>query len=121
MIVRPLDRNLDRAQPELISQKQQLWIEAPALNVLTAENGVRRITRERLEAALRVAILQSEDDAQCQVKQASIELPKPGLALGLQLSLQPARADRDVRSLRDCLEELASFTNGRGKIGVGEQ
>ena len=58
--MRPFDRDLDRAQLEFVGQEQKLGIETPALDPLPGENGLCRRPGERLEAALRVAILQSK-------------------------------------------------------------
>ena len=98
----PFHRDLDGAQLELVGQKQQLRIEAPALDVLPRKNRVCRRPGKCLEAALRVAIAQSQDDPQTEVEQPSVQLAIPGLAFGLQFCLQPARADGDVGALLRC-------------------
>src|SRR5215469_8632349 len=83
MIVRPLDRNLNRAQLEFVGEEEQFRIETPALNVLPGKNRLRGAAGERLEAALRVAIFQAQHNAESQVKQASVQLSVPWLTFGL--------------------------------------
>src|SRR5271166_989396 len=63
VVMCPLHRDLDSAQVELVGQKKQLWIKAPALDMLARENGLYRPPTERLEAALRVAVLESQYDS----------------------------------------------------------
>ncbi len=55
------------------------------------------------------------------IEEPSVQLAIPGLALGLQLGLQPARSDSDVGSLLRAREQLVSLVNWRRQIGVGKQ
>src|SRR5215471_21461552 len=84
MVVRPLDGYLNCAQLELIGQEQQLRIETPALDVLTGKHDLGSVSCEGLEAALRVAILQPQNDTEGEVEQASVELAVPRLSFCLQ-------------------------------------
>ncbi len=119
--MRPLHRNLDRLQLELVGQEQDLGIESPALNMLSRKDDVGRLAGKRLEAALRVAIAESEHDSQAQVEESAIELAQEWLPLGLQFALQPTRSDGDIGAVANGGEQLVGLIDRRGQIGVGEQ
>src|ERR1019366_380202 len=98
VIVGPLHRDLDDVQLELVGQKQQLRVESPALDALPREDSLGRRAGKRLEAALGVTILQSQNHPQREIEKPSVQLAIPWLALSLQRSLEPARADGDLRA-----------------------
>src|ERR1019366_582700 len=114
MIVRPFHRYLDRFQLVLPSQIQQLRIEAPPFDSLPGKDYLDCLPGKRLEAALCVAVIEPENDAQSQVKKPSIELAIERLTLGLHLAFEPARPDGDVCSIGQRREQLIGLGDGRG-------
>src|SRR5271169_1321442 len=96
LAVRPHHGNFFYAETQAPRQKQNLRIEAPALNSLKWKDALRRLPAKGLEAALRIDKVQAEKDSQNQIVDSSKQLPIERLPRGLQIGTQPARADRNV-------------------------
>ena len=67
----PLHGHFFDFHPEFASQEEKFGIESPALDALQREDGVGGTAGEGFEPALRVAVGQTEEDAQGQVEDAS--------------------------------------------------
>ncbi len=86
----PNHRDFLNFKTELTRQKENLRIEAPALDLLRREDCECSPLPKRLEAALRIFELQAQSDAQQQIENSAKKLAMQRLALGLQFGLQPA-------------------------------
>ena len=64
--------------------------------------------------------MQAQNEAHQKIENAAEDLPVQGLALGLSFSAQPARADRDIGALLECLEKFRRFLDGRRQVGIAE-
>ena len=120
LVVGPTDGDFVDAVAALAGDEENFGIEAPALDGLQLEDGLRGGAGEGLEAALRVSVGQAHDGAGDAVEAAAEKLPVKRLADGLAGALEPAGADGDVCAGGDGGEEAFGFFNGRGEIGVGE-
>ena len=105
----PLNWYLSRFQPESVRQEEQLRVETPSFNLLAGKDRFDRAAVERLEAALGVFVFQPQYEAQSEIKKSAEQLPKQGLALGLKFALHPPRANSNIRTLSDCVEQLVGF------------
>ena len=104
----------------LEGDEEDLRVEAPALDGLELEDGLRGGAGEGLEAALRIGKVQPHDDAGDGVEAAAEELAVERLAMGLAAAFKPARADGDVRARGDGGKEPLGLLDGRRQVGVGE-
>ena len=120
LVVSPAYGDFDDAVTALASDEENLWVEAPALDGLELEDGLRGGAGEGFEAALRVGIGQTHDGAGDGIEAAAEELAVERLANGLARALEPAGADGDVSSGGDGGDETVRFLNGRGEVGVSE-
>jgi hypothetical protein len=121
LTVRPNHRDLDRLQTHPAGQEKNLWIKPPALDPLQGKNSLRRLTSKGFEAALRIPEMQTQNEPQQHVKNASERLPVEGLALGLEFGAQPAGSYGDVGPLMDSIEQFLRFGDRRGEVGVCKQ
>ena len=60
LYVMPLDRYLDDLVAKSAREVEQFRVERPAIELLAAEDGLRRLLAERLEAALRIRNIREE-------------------------------------------------------------
>src|SRR5580692_6896090 len=120
LVVGPTHGDFVDAVAALAGDEENFRIEAPALDGLQLEDSLRGGAGEGFEAALRVGVGQTHDEAGDAVEAAAEELAVEGLADGLAGALEPAGADGDVCAGGDGGEEAVGFLNGRGEIGVGE-
>ncbi len=116
----PTDGDFVDAVAALAGDEENFRIEAPALDGLQLEDGLRGGAGEGLEAALRVSVGKAHDGAGDAVETAAEKLPIERLANGLAGALEPAGTDGDVGAGGDGGEETVGLLNGRGEIGVGE-
>jgi len=120
LVVSPTDGDFVDAVTALASDEENLGIEAPALDGLELEDGLRGGAGEGFEAALRVSVRQAHDGAGDGVETSAEELTVERLANGLARALEPAGTDGDVGSRGDGGDEAVGFLDGRGEIGVSE-
>ncbi len=120
LVVAPGDRNLADNVLQLAGDEEYLGIEAPALDGLEAEDDLRGLAFEGLEAALRVFVGQAHDGAGDPVEATAEELAVEGLVDGLPGAVHPARTDGNVGAVGDGVEEALGFFHWGGEIGVGE-
>ena len=86
----PCHRDFHCFELELFRQIQQFRIEAPPFNVLQWENRLGGRAGKGFKTALRILETQAQYHSQQQVENPSEELSVKRLALGLQITLQPA-------------------------------
>ena len=86
----PNHRHFLNFKTDLTREKENLRIEAPALDLLQREDCECSPLPKRLEAALRIFEVQAQSDAQQQIENSPKKLAMQRLALGLQFGLQPA-------------------------------
>ena len=97
-----------------------LRIEAPALDGLKLEHGVRGAARKGFESALGVGKRQVHDHAADQIEAAAKKLTVQGLAVSLAAAFEPAGANGDVGAAGNGGKQALGFFNGGGEIGVRE-
>ena len=120
LVVGPAYGDFDDAIAALEGDEENLGIEAPALDGLELEDGLRGGAGEGFKAALRVGVRQAHDGAGDGVETSAEELAVERLANGLARALKPAGADGDVGAGGDGGKEAVGFFDGRGEIGVSE-
>ena len=111
----PLDGNFLDRESKLSRQEKNFRIETPTLDSLQGKDRQHSAPAEGLETALCIFELQSQSNAQKQVEDAPKNLAVQRLALRLQLGFQPARADRNIRSMRNRLQKLGISSMGEDK------
>ena len=104
----------------LEGDEQNLRVEAPALDGLELEDGLRGGAGKGLEAALGIGKAQPHDHAGDGVEAAAEKLPVKRLAMGLAAFFQPSGADGDIRAGGDGGKEPLRLLDGRRQVGVGE-
>src|SRR5579875_245430 len=119
-IVRPADRNLSDPQPALERDKQNLRVESPSFDGLERKYRLRSRARKRFEPALGIGKRQPHHRPRHQVKAPPEELPVKRLADCLPRAFQPTRADRNIGSFGNRVEQPLRLFDRRGKIGIGE-
>lgn len=119
-VVCPADRHFLNPEAALECDEEDLRIEAPALNGLKLEDGLRGRPSKSLEAALRIGKGEPHNHAAYGVKAAAEELPVEGLAVGLAAGGEPARADCNVGTGCNSRKKALCFVDGGGQVGVGE-
>lgn len=119
--MRPRYRNFRHNQVVLASKVQEFRIEAPPLDLLVWEDLVGSLPGKSFESALGVFIVQAKNQTESQVEDAAEYLAIKRLAPNLQLGTNPARADRDISSSRDCGKEFVGLRNWRGEIRIAEE
>jgi hypothetical protein len=119
--VSPGDGDFLHFEFQLSREEENLGIETPAFDFLQWEDRLNCRLLECFESALCVFEMQSEGEAQDQVEDPAEELAMQRLALRLGLGAQPARADGDIGAFFQRFEELGSFFEGRGEVGVAKQ
>src|SRR5581483_7642324 len=104
--------NFDDGVAELAGDEEDFGVEAPALNGLEAEDDLRGLAFEGLEAALSVLVREAHELAGDPVEAAAEEAAVERLVHGLALFFEPAGADRDVGPGVECGEETLGFLDG---------
>src|ERR1700722_10202330 len=97
----PGHRDLANDIFQLARDKQNLRVEAPALNRLQPKDHLRDRPLEGLESALRVFERQSHYQTGDPVETPSEELPVERLMDRLPRPVHPARPDRYIRTVRN--------------------
>src|SRR5260370_498572 len=119
--MRPLDRDFCDFKSKPVGEEEKLGIEAPALDALPGKDGIGGAAGEGLESALRIFLLEIENNSERQVEDASEKLAMKRLLLNLQCSIHPAGANGHFRSVFQGGEEFPCLIDWRGKIGIAEQ
>jgi len=119
--MRPTDWYFSHAKSGIPRNVEQLRIESPSLDILQGKNCGGSLPGKRLEAALRVFEVKSQNAPQQQVEYSPEKLTSQWLTLGLEFGLQPARADRYIRPGYDSLKQPTCLANGRGQVGITEK
>src|SRR5260370_24787249 len=117
----PPPRDCGDFKSKPVGEEEKLGIEAPALDPLPGKDGIGGAAGEGLESALRIFLLEIENNSERQVEDASEKLAMKRLLLNLQCSIHPAGANGHFRSVFQGGEEFACLIDWRGKIGIAEQ
>src|SRR5665213_1092419 len=120
LVVSPAYRHFLDAVTALERDEENLGVEAPTLNRLQLEDGLRGGTGKCFEAALGIGKVQPHHEPSNGIETAPEELAIKGLAMGLPSSVEPARADGDIGPVGYGGEEAFSFFHRRREIGVGK-
>ena len=112
----PYDGNFSHFESQLAREEQDFGVESPALNFLQWKDREGCRSFEGFESTLRIFELEAQGEAQQQIEDSAKHLSVYWLALGLNLSPEPARADRDVGAVIQCVEKLG-MTLRLGKTG----
>src|SRR5260370_9819613 len=119
--MRPLDRDFCDFKSKPVGEEEKLGIEAPALDPLPGKDGIGGAAGEGLDSALRIFLLEIENNSERQVEDASEKLAMKRVLLNLQCSIHPAGANGHFRSVFQGGEEFPCLIDWRGKIGIAEQ
>src|SRR5260370_29993610 len=119
--MRPRHRDFCDFKSKRVGEEEKLGIEAPALDPLPGKDGIGGAAGEGLESALRIFLLEIENNSERQVEDASEKLAMKRLLLNLQCSIHPAGANGHFRSVFQGGEEFACLIDWRGKIGIHKQ
>ena len=120
LVVAPGDGDFFNVVAAAQGDEEDFGVEAPALDALQLEDGLRGGAAEGFEAALGVGEGEAHDHARDEVEAAAEELAVERLMDGLAADFEPARADGDVGAVADGVEEALGFGHGRGEVRVGE-
>ena len=119
--VSPGDGDFLHVEFQLMGEEEDLGIKTPALDFLQREDRLNCRLLERLESALGVFEVQAQGEAQDEVEDPAEELAVQRLALRLGFDAEPARSNGDISAFFHRLEELGSFFDGRGEVGVTKE
>jgi len=115
----PAHGDFHGAQTVVARELQQFRVEPEALDGLLLENNPATLAVEGFEAALGVDKRQPKNDANELIENDSGKFTEGRLVHGDEAAVNGARADGDVKLLQS-IDELVSFLNRSGEIGVGE-
>src|SRR5258708_40356872 len=115
----PTNGDFYGAQAVVAREVQQFRIEPEALDGLLIENNPATLAVEGFEAALGVDKRQPKNDANELIENDSGNLTEGRLVHGDEAAINGTRADGDVK-LQQGIDELVSFLDWSGEIGVGE-
>jgi len=120
LVVSPAHGHLDDVVTALEGDEENLGVEAPTLDGLKLEDGLRGGAGEGLESTLRIGKAEPHDAAGDGIETAPEKLPVEGLAMGLAAALKPAGADGDVSTLGNGVKEAFRLLDGRREVRIRE-
>src|ERR1035438_9779961 len=120
LVVRPAHGNFLDPESTLKGDKENLRVEAPALDGLELKDSLRRGAGKRLEAALRIGEWKPHHHAANRVEAAAKKLSIQRLTMGLTAVGEPPRANGNVGATGDSGEQALCLDDRRGQIGIGE-
>lgn len=119
--MRPLYRYLFYPQIKCSSEKKNLRIESPTLDLLHREDDINCAPVEGLESTLTISIMQAQNDSQRQIENSSKTLTTQWLSCGLKFRSKPSRPNCNIGSLFNSRKKFWCLFDGRRQIGVAEE